>query len=79
MSHLSKNYISIFLHHIFITSKCYILIQTPLKFDIWLQSYEEFVNAKNIIKQKNLNTVFAHISPKQYGRHPTNPNPRLSE
>ena len=30
--------------------------------DIWLQSYEEFVNDKNIIKQRNLNTVFANIS-----------------
>ena len=30
--------------------------------DIWLQSYEEFVIAKNNIKQRNLNTVFANIS-----------------
>ena len=36
-------------------------MQTPLKLDIWLQSYEEFVNAKNNIKQKNLDTVFANI------------------
>ena len=30
-------------------------MQTPLKLDIWVQSYEDFVNAKNNIKQKNLN------------------------
>ena len=37
-------------------------IQTPLQLDIWLQSYEELVNAKNNMKQRNLNTVFANIS-----------------
>ena len=37
-------------------------MQTPFKLDIWLQSYEDFVNAKNNIKHKNLNTVFANIS-----------------
>ena len=37
-------------------------MQTPLQLDIWLQSYEGFDNAKNIIKQRNLNTVFANIS-----------------
>ena len=37
-------------------------MQTPLQLDIWLQSYEGFVNAKNIIKQRNWNTVFANIS-----------------
>ena len=62
MSHLSKISISIFLHHFLITWKCFILIQTPLQLEIWLQSYEEFVNAKNDIKQRNLNTVFANIS-----------------
>ena len=36
-------------------------MQTPLQLDIWLQSYEEFVNAKITIKQKNLNTVFDNI------------------
>ena len=36
-------------------------MQTPLQLDVWLQSYEVFVNAKNIVKQRNLNTVFAHI------------------
>ena len=49
--------------HLFLmTSKSFILIQTPLQLDIWLQSYEGFVNAKNNTKQKNLNTVFANIS-----------------
>ena len=37
-------------------------MQTPLQLDIWLQSYEEFVNAKNYIKQRKLNTAFANIS-----------------
>ena len=36
-------------------------MQTPLKFDIWLQSYDEFASAKNSTKLKNLNTVFAII------------------
>ena len=54
--------IHIFLHHFLITSKCFILMLTPLQLDNWLQSYEELVNAKNNIKQRNLNTVFANIS-----------------
>ena len=54
--------IPIFLHHFNITSKCSILMQTPLQLDIWLQSYKAFVNAKNNIKQRNLNTVFTNIS-----------------
>ena len=29
---------------------------------IWLQSYEGFDNAKNNMKQRNLNTVVANIS-----------------
>ena len=37
-------------------------MQTPLQLDIWLQSSEEFVNIKNNIKQRNLNTIFANIS-----------------
>ena len=37
-------------------------MQPPLKLDVWLQSYEEYINAKNNIKQKILNTVFANIS-----------------
>ena len=32
----------------------------PLKLDIWLQ--REFVDSKNILKQKNLNIVYANIS-----------------
>ena len=51
MSHLSKISIPIFLHLFLITSKCLILMQTPLPLDIWLQSYEEFVGAKSNIKQ----------------------------
>ena len=37
-------------------------LQTPLQLDIWLRSYERFDNAKNNIKQRNLNTGFANIS-----------------
>ena len=37
-------------------------MQTPLQLDIWLHSYEGFDDAKNIIKQRNFNTVFANIS-----------------
>ena len=62
MSHLSKISFSFFLHHFLKTSKCFILMQTPLQLDIWLQSYEGFGNAKNNIMQRNLNTVFANIS-----------------
>ena len=62
MSHLSKSSISIFLHHSLITDKCFILMQTQLQLDIWLQSYEGFVNAKNNIKQKEFEYCFANIS-----------------
>ena len=31
-------------------------MQTPLQLDIWLQSYKEFDNAKNNIKQRALPT-----------------------
>ena len=34
----------------------------PLQLDIWLQSYDGFDNAKNNMKQRNLNTGFANIS-----------------
>ena len=61
MSHLSKIPISIFLHHFLKTLKRFILMQTPLQMNIWLQSYEGFDNAKNNMKQRNLNTVFANI------------------
>ena len=37
-------------------------MQAPLKLDIWLQSYEQFIKAENNIKQKNLNSFFANIS-----------------
>ena len=43
-------------------------MQTPLQLDIWLQSDEGFVHAKNNIT--HLNTVFANIS-KTTWRHPT--------
>ena len=33
-------------------------MQAALQLDFCLQSYEEFVNAKNNIKQRNLNTCF---------------------
>ena len=62
MSHLSEISISIFLHHLLKTLKCTILMQTPYKLDIWLQSYDGFDNAKNNMKQRILNTVFANIS-----------------
>ena len=51
-----------FLHHFLATWKCYILMQTTLWLDIWLQSYEQFIKAENNIKQKNLNTFLADIS-----------------
>ena len=37
-------------------------MQTPLQLNIWLQSYAGFNNSNNIIKQINLNPVFANIS-----------------
>ena len=40
----------------------FILMQTPLHLNIWLQSYEEYFNAENNIQQENVNTVFASIS-----------------
>ena len=58
---LVENFNFNFLHHSLITSICFILIQPPLQLDIWLQSYEGFFEAKNNIKQRNLNTVFANI------------------
>ena len=62
MSRLSKMSISIFLQRFLKTLKVFILMQTPLQLDIWLQSYEGFDNAKNNMKQRNLNTVVANIS-----------------
>ena len=75
-SHLSKDFKILRLFdatHFLITSKRFkfILLQTPSKLDICMQSCEEFDNAKNSIKQKNFNTVFADISQKQYLWHPT--------
>ena len=61
MSHLSNISISIFLQLYTTFSKCFILMQSPLQFDIGLQSYEGFYNAKTNMKQRNFNTVFANI------------------
>ena len=36
--------------------------QTPLQLDILLHSYDGFDNAKNNMKQRYFNTVFANIS-----------------
>ena len=44
-------------------------MQTPLQLDVWLQSYEEFVGAKNNMKQRNLNTVIANILKTIYPTH----------
>ena len=62
MSHLSKNSIPIFLHHFLRTSILLRFDPNPITIGIWLQSYEEYSNAKNNIKQWNLNTVFANDS-----------------
>ena len=37
-------------------------MQTPLELDIWLQSYKQFINAENNIKQWNYNSFFVNIS-----------------
>ena len=58
MSHLSKMSIPIFLHHFLVTSKCFILMLTPLQLDNWLQSYEELVNAKKQYKTKEIEHCF---------------------
>ena len=60
MSHLLEIIISIFLHRFLITSKCFILMQTPLPFDIWLQSYDKFVNAKKQYNTKEFEHCFCH-------------------
>ena len=64
MSHLSKMFNSHFLTPLSQSHNFEMLhfYANPLQLDIWLQSYEEFVNAKNNIKQRNWNTVFANIS-----------------
>ena len=36
-------------------------MQILLKFYIWLQSYEQFRNTQNNIKQKDLNSFFADL------------------
>ena len=62
MSHLSKMSIPIFLHHSLINFNASFWSKPCNKWISGLQSYEEFVNAKNNLKQSNLNTVFANIS-----------------
>ena len=46
------------MHHFLKTSKSFILMQTPLQLDIWLQSNEGFDNAKNNMKQKEFEHCF---------------------
>ena len=58
-----------FWSHFLITSKCFNLMQTSLELDVWLQSYEEFANAKHSIN-KRIWTLFLPLSQKQYLRHP---------
>ena len=43
---MSRLSISSFFRHFLKNSKCFIFVQTQIKLDIWLQSYEEFDNAK---------------------------------
>ena len=57
-----KMSIPCFVRYFLITSQCFILMQTPFKLDIWLQSYAGFDTAKNKRKQRHLNPVFANIS-----------------
>ena len=56
--------ISIFLHHFLRSSKFFILMQTPLQVDVWLQSYEEFDIVKTLWN-KGIWTLFLPISQKQ--------------
>ena len=44
------------------TKECYILMQTPLELNIWLQSCETFINSQNNMKQTNLDSFFTNIS-----------------
>ena len=37
-------------------------MQIPLKLDIRLQSYEQFINTQNNVKQNDFNSFFANIS-----------------
>ena len=67
---LVENFSSYFLTPLSQTLAMLHVDANPLQLDVWLQSYEEFDNAKNNIKQRNLNPVFANIS-KTTSRHPT--------
>ena len=54
-----------FPQHFLETWNCYILMQTPLHWisgSFWLQSYEQFIKAKNSIKPNNFNSSLANIS-----------------
>ena len=62
MCHLLKMLIPSLLRYFLITSKYFIMMQTPVKLDTWLRSYEEFVIAQTNIKQQIGNAVFANIS-----------------
>ena len=53
-------------HHFLKTSKCFIFMQTPLRLDIWLQSYEGVDKTKNHMKQRYLCTLFLPISQKKH-------------
>ena len=59
---LVENFNFNFLTPLYYNFTMLLLMQTPLLLDIWLQSYEGFDNAKNNMKQRNWNTVFANIS-----------------
>ena len=57
MGHMSANSISIFQHSLFVHYKCYLLFQTPLKLDMWLLRYGQFLDFLNDVKHRNLLTV----------------------
>ena len=54
MSHM----LAIFSFDLF-NSKCCVLIQTSLQWDIWLQRYEQFLGSLNNIKHKNYSPLSA--------------------
>ena len=60
-SHVGRFSILKLLHHFLKTLTCYMLMQTPLESDILLQSYEQFFNAENNIKLKNVDPFFANF------------------
>ena len=58
----SQNFNFYFLTPLFQNSKMLHFDANLLQLDIWLQNYDGFDNAKDNMKQRNLNTVFANIS-----------------